>query len=119
MINGTTIYPPDFESPTCSEFTAPNTFMTSFAGGQIMVDGTTWGSPQELLLTMGSHGIEAPSLQIASGLVYSFSSWSDGGARSHSVSVNVDQGAQTCVANFSITKPIQVAVTSVGGRYAP
>ena len=70
-------------------------------GLTVMVDGTDRTTPYTADWTSGSsHTLNVPSLQTVSQSAYVFSSWSDGLARSHSVSPTTDT---TYTANFTLT----------------
>lgn len=88
---------------------------TSFGGGIVTIDGGDYSSPfTQGLLANGSHSISAPSSQTVDGISYSFTSWSDGGAKTHSLSVTTSIFGSTYTANYS-GKPVAVTVTSAGG----
>ena len=70
-------------------------------GLTVMVDGTDRTTPYTADWTSGSsHTLNVPSPQTVSQSAYVFSSWSDGLARSHSVSPTTDT---TYTANFTLT----------------
>ena len=94
----TTPPPPSLTSPlsisaTSSAFDVTSsttdvhvTFGTSQAGLTVTVDGTDYVAPVNLVWSAGSqHLIATTSPQTLSGEMYVFSSWSDGGAISHTV----------------------------------
>ena len=67
----------------------PVTVQTSMPGGSVIVDGVTYASPYTVLWLSGSNhtiGVSSPQLE-GGGVRYVFSSWSDGGAQSHTITV--------------------------------
>ena len=70
--------------------TAPYTYTVaaSTPGLTVVVDGTAYAAPQQFLWDAGdTHTIDAPTPQTYQGKTYTFGSWSDNGAQSHSVTV--------------------------------
>ena len=62
------------------------TVKNSFGGGNVIVDGVTRSSPYTAWWTSGSvHTIGAISPQVIGSARYTFTSWSDGGAQTHTV----------------------------------
>ena len=77
----------------------PVTVQTNPAGLAITVDGTSYTSPQSFVWANGSsHTISTTALQSNVGAQYSWTSWSDGGAVSHTVAPT---SGITYTANFS------------------
>ena len=77
------------------------TINSNLIGLTVMVDGTDRTTPYTADWTSGSsHTLNVPSPQTVSQSAYVFSSWSDGLARSHSVSPTTDT---TYTANFTLT----------------
>ena len=76
------------------------TIITSPAGLQIEVDGTTYTSPQSFEWTTNStHTINAPSIQSADvNTRYVFVNWSDGGTQRHQITV--ENSSVTITANY-------------------
>ena len=80
------------------------TFNTGPSGAAIYVDGVAHTAPFVLNDLIGfTHTISAPD-QTIGGNTYTFSSWSDGGAQSHTLVVPAT--AQTYSANFTVANPI-------------
>jgi sugar lactone lactonase YvrE len=76
---------------------------TNPPGLNLTIDGTVTGTPQTLSWVLGSnHTLFAADQTAASGLRYTFSSWSQGGAASQTVTVS---GAATYTANFQLLPP--------------
>src|ERR1035438_1995060 len=73
------------------------TIQTSPSGLQFSVDGgPSQTAPQTLDLSQGSHTIAVASPQAGgSGTQYVFTSWSDGGAASHSITVGTSPATYT------------------------
>ena len=76
------------------------TIQTSMSGGTVIVDGITYASPYTTTWRIGtSHTIGVVSPQLESGgSRYVFSSWSDGGGQTHSVTASAS--VTTYTANF-------------------
>jgi len=91
-----------------------NTVTTSPAGLSISVDGSTYTAPQTFNWTPGSgHTVAVTSPQNgAAGTRYAWSSWSDGGAISHSITAG--SAPATFTANFG-TQFLLTFVSSPGG----
>ena len=84
------------------------TVTTNPAGLQIIVDGTTYTSPQTFNWTLNSkHTLNLPAdPQVTSpsdGATYEFAKWNDGGARSHSVTNGGGSGLLTSPAGKPAT----------------
>lgn len=63
------------------------TIQTSPAGSTVMVNGIARATPYVLDSLIGfEHALEAPLQVVIGGTSYSFNSWSDGGARVHTIS---------------------------------
>jgi hypothetical protein len=100
-------------TPTPAPITFPLTLVPSPEGGTFFyVDGasygTTAGAPPSspaskvvVTLPAGSHTVEAPSYEEvevgSSEQIYAFSSWSDGGAQTHTIDL---EASTTLTANF-------------------
>jgi uncharacterized repeat protein (TIGR02543 family) len=86
---------------------------TTPAGLSFSVDGTTYTSKQNLNWTAGSsHTIATTSAQTSSGTQNNFTSWSDGGAISHSVSA--PSSATTYTASFNTSYQLTTAASPTG-----
>ena len=73
---------------------------TQPAGLQVSLDGQPRTTPLSYDTLVGfRHTVEAPSTQCVAGTQYQFQSWSDGGARSHTVTVPAS--ATTLTARYS------------------
>jgi DNA-binding beta-propeller fold protein YncE len=93
---------------------------TSPAGLAFSVDGTTYGSAQTFTWTNGSlHTIATVSPQTpVAGTQYTFTSWSDGGALSHSVTASGSTTSYTAL--FSTQYLLTTAVSPAGsGTVSP
>jgi hypothetical protein len=90
------------------------TVTTSPAGLQVVVDSTTYTAPRTFSWTAGSsHTLSLSSPQSGvSGTRYPYSSWSDGGAQSHSITV--PSSATTYTANFTTQYSLTTAVNPSG-----
>lgn len=87
------------------------TIATNVPGLDIDVDGVPAVAPQTYGWTAGStHTIGATSPQALNGMVYSFASWSDGGAESHAVSA--PGSATTLTASFNVSASISAIALS-------
>ncbi len=93
------------------------TVQTSPAGRSITVDGSSFTAPQIFQWVSGSvHTIATDSLQNgAAGVRYLYSSWSEGGAISHSVSSSADT---TFTASFN-TQYFLTTSAGTGGTASP
>jgi glucose/arabinose dehydrogenase/PKD repeat protein len=81
------------------------TFNTSPAGGDIIIDGSSQSTPFTFDSLIGfTHSIDATSPAIISNGRYTFSSWSDGGARSHTIIV--PSSAQSYTANYQVDNSV-------------
>jgi uncharacterized repeat protein (TIGR02543 family) len=92
---------------------------TSPAGLSFSVDGTAYASTQSLTWTVGSsHTIATTSPQTSGGVQNTFSSWSDGGAISHSVTAPATAISYT--ASFSTAYQLTTAASpSADGTVSP
>jgi sugar lactone lactonase YvrE len=110
----TVIYTPDSNSSTTynsatgsnsvsvTAATVQVTVTTNPAGLTFTVDGTSYSATQNLTWTVGAnHTIATLTPQVLAGAQESFSSWSDGGAQSHSVTASSSTTAYT--ASFTAT----------------
>ena len=105
---------------TVTGSTAAITIQTAPAGLQFTVDGgAAQTAPQTLNLSLGTHTIAVATPQSgAVGTQYVFSSWSDGGAASHSIAVG--SSAATYTATFSTQYRLTVSASpAAGGTVAP
>jgi hypothetical protein len=94
--------------------TAPLIVATNPSGLQVLVDGVTTITPQSFNDPPGTkHTIGAPSIQSGGqDTQYSFSSWSDGGAQSHQVTVT--SSSTTYTANFAAHYLVSTSVSPPG-----
>jgi sugar lactone lactonase YvrE len=87
---------------------------TSPSGLSFSVDGTPYTSAQTLTWTTGTtHTIATTSPQGTAGTQYNFTSWSDSGAISHSVTAT--SGTTSYTASFSTSYQLTTAVSPSGG----
>jgi hypothetical protein len=96
------------------------TIATNPAGRQIMVDNNPLTAPQTFNWVVGSsHSLSVTSPQSGgSGTQYVYASWSDGGARSHSITVSTSSATYT--ANFTTQYALTASVSpSEGGMVSP
>ena len=96
------------------------TIQTSPEGLQFSVDGgTAQTAPKTLNLAQGSHTIAVATPQAGgAGTQYVFSSWSDGGAASHSITVGASPAAY--IANFTTQYQLTIsAAPTAGGTVTP
>ena len=79
--------------------TGPSTTITSSPPGlQITVDGTSYTTPQTFSWAAGTtHTITAPATVSGTGMQGTFSSWSDGGAISHTITVGGSSATYTAI----------------------
>jgi hypothetical protein len=106
--------PPNFLYTVDAGTPIPITVNSNPAGLSFTVDGTTYNSAQSFSWTSGSlHTIAATSPQNAGpGAQYAWSSWSDGGAISHTVS---PAGATAFTVNFTTQYLLTTGVSPSGG----
>ena len=90
------------------------TVTTGVANLSIVVDGTTYTAPQSFYWTPGtSHTIATISQQGTRPVRYAFSTWSDAGALSHTVTA--PNASSTYTANFTTQYPLTLAASPVDG----
>jgi hypothetical protein len=100
--------------------TTPINIQTSPEGRQFTVDGgTPQTAPQVVNLSQGTHTIAVATPQAGvTGIQYAFSSWSDGGAISHSISVG--SSTATYTATFQTQYQLTIAASpTAGGTVTP
>jgi len=97
------------------EVTQTFTVTTSPSGLQISVDGATYSAPRTFSWEVGSsHSLSVSSPQAgAAGTRYVYSSWSDGGAQSHTITA--PSSSTTYTANFTTQYTLTSGVTPLGG----
>ena len=96
------------------------TVATNPSGLQIVVDGTTYTSPQTFTWAVGSSHTLAVSSPLSgpAGTRYAFSSWSDGGAQTHSIIA--PSSSATYTANFTTQYSLTTAPNPTnGGTVSP
>ncbi len=111
----TSYVPPNFLYTVVQAAPIAVTVQASLAGASFTVDGTSYNSSQTFSWTAGSsHTIAATSPQSAgvAGTQYAWSSWSDGGAISHTVS---PAAATTYTVNFTTQYQLTTSVSPTGG----
>src|SRR2546426_12238158 len=89
------------------------TASTNPAGLKVQIDGTTYTSPAQKVVLLGStHSVSMPDPQ-ASGSTsrYIWTSWSDGGARTHTVTLDTDL---SLVATFKKQFQAKFAISPTG-----
>ena len=88
---------------------------TNPSGLQIVVDGSTYTAPQTFSWTPGSsHTLSVASPQSgASGTRYVYSSWSDGGAQTHTITA--PSSTTTYTATFSTQYELTITSSPLGG----
>ena len=93
------------------------TITTSPPGLSITVDGAVYLSPQTFTWTPGgSHSIGVTATQGASGTRYQFSSWSDAGAATHTITAQ--SGGASYIATFVAEYLLTTTSTPGGGSLA-
>ncbi len=109
-----------YELQGASQTTVNVTLFTSPAGATFSVDGTAYAAAQSFTWTIGSsHTIATTSPQaLGPGVLGAFAGWSDGGALSHSVTVNASTTSYTAEFNPSYLLTT-VANPARGGSVAP
>ena len=103
-----------------ASLTAPVTIQTVPSGLQFSVDnGAPQTAPQTLSLTAGSHTIAVVTTQAgATGTQNVFTSWSDGGAASHSITVGASP--VTFTASFATQYELTISASpTAGGSVTP
>jgi len=127
------VTPPITLTATSTSFNVtPSNFQVTIAaapaGLMVTADGVSYTSPVVLTWAVGSqHTLAVTSPQTAAGTQYTFASWSDGGAASHTVVANT--GTPIYTASFTATMyQLNVAAnpasggtigTASGNYYAP
>ena len=100
-----------------SEPTQAYTVTTNPSGLQITVDGASYTAPQAFSWVVGStHTVSVSSPQAGgSGIRYVYSSWSDGGGQSHTVTVPSSSTTYTASfsTEYSLTTSVQLPATGV------
>ena len=91
------------------------TFATNPMGLQVMVDGTTYTTPQTFSWASGSsHTLSVSSPQSGSaGTQYVFGSWSDGGGQSHTITTS--SSAATYTASFDTQYSLTTSINPPAG----
>jgi hypothetical protein len=95
--------------------TASYTVATNPTGLQVVVDGMNYTAPQTFSWSAGSsHTLSGSSPQPGgTGTRYVYSSWSDGGGQSHTITV--PSTSTTYTANFTIQYSLTTSVSPSGG----
>jgi hypothetical protein len=96
------------------------TIATNPSGLQIVVDGTTYTSPRTFVWSVGSSHTLAVSSPLSgpAGTRYVFSSWSDSGAQSHTITA--PSSSATYTANFTTQYSLTTTANpSAGGTLTP
>ncbi len=114
---GVTVNGPIHDTAAFSRFQANVTFRTNPAGLQVLVDGAAYTTPVTIPWTTGaSHTITAVDSQYNGSFTrYIWSTWSDSGARIHSISALRDT---TFTANFT-TQYYVTMTANPGGTVSP
>ncbi len=98
------------------------TLAANVTGARILLDGSPQVSPYSFNSVVGvQRTIEVPSPQTVGGQSYAFSSWSDGGARSHVITTPATNQTYTATLTPTVVQPPDGrprAVTSVVSRSA-
>ncbi|MBM3149383.1 MAG: hypothetical protein FJZ88_05055, partial [Chloroflexi bacterium] len=99
---------------TVSQLNQSYTVTTSPSGLQVVVDGVTYTAPQTFSWVAGSsHTLSVSSPQSGTaGTRYAFSSWSDGGAQSHTITA--PSSSTTYTANFATQYSLTTAASPSG-----
>ncbi len=98
-------------------YTSITTLVTSPAGLTVKLDGSVVTAPSTFEGARNiQREIEAPQSQTMGGLVYIFSSWSDGGARAHTISTPANN--TTLTANFILSTPFVAGVYKLEPQHA-
>ena len=108
------------DSTTITSLSTGSTIQTNPAGRQFSVDGgTVQTAPQTLNLAAGTHSIAvAPTQAGGAGTQYVFTSWSDGGAATHNITVG--SSAATYTATFKTQYQLTTAASpAAGGTVTP
>ena len=95
------------------------TVSASPVGPSFSVDGVSYSTSANLLWLVGSqHTLAVTSPQSSSGTTYTFSSWSDGGSLSHTVTAST--GTTSYTASFTVAYQLTTAVNpSQDGSVSP
>ena len=95
------------------------TINTSPAGLQVVVDGSTLTAPQTLNCSPGSnHSLGVNSPQVSGGTQSVFTSWSDGGSQSHTITC--PSSATTFTAGFKTQYQLTISASpTIGGTVTP
>ena len=84
--------------------TSTMTLATNPAGLQLTIDGQSFTAPQDIVGVVNfTRTISAPSPQSSGGNTYTFVSWSDGGARTHTISTPATDTTFTAVFSTGAT----------------
>jgi hypothetical protein len=99
--------------------TAAITIQTSPTGLAFTLDSTVYNAPQTLNLTLGAHTLAvAATVPGAAGTQYVFTSWSDKGAVSHSITVGSSPASFT--ASFKTQYQLSISASPMaGGTFTP
>ena len=91
------------------------TVATSPSGLQVVVDGATYTAPRTFSWNPGSsHTVSVSSPQsVGSGVQYVYSSWSDGGGQSHTITA--PSSTTTYTANFTTQYSLTTSASPSGG----
>ena len=88
--------------------TATLTFQSSPSGAQIVVGGTTVTTPlTRTVVANSSTAVSAVSPQTVGGTVYQFTSWSNGGAQSHTIATSTSQTYTATFTAADVTPPVR------------
>jgi glucose/arabinose dehydrogenase len=94
--------------------TSTITLATSPAGLQVALDGQPMTTPVQVLSVVGvQRTLGAVSPQVVGGVTYQFSSWSDAGAQTHTISTPATNTTYT--ANFSVQPQAQALGFNAAG----
>lgn len=97
--------------------TSTTTLTTNPAGLAIALDGKLTTAPYIFIgASKISRELEAPQSQTVNGLTYIFSSWSDAGARAHSISTPATN--TTITANFILAQPMVAGIYKIEPQHA-
>lgn len=105
---------------TSDDVALPYTVNTNPGGLEILVDSTPYTAPKSFDWASGSkHTLSAPSPQYGgSGVKYVFTSWSDGGSQTHTITT--PSSTKTYTANFKIKYSLTTSVNlNEGGTVNP
>lgn len=83
------------------------TLDTSPLGGQVILEGGTFGAPDTVTRVVGINiGIDVPSPQIIGGNTYTFSAWAHGGNQSQTIAVPPGGGTYLALLTTKIWLPL-------------